>query len=121
MVINNNLPAQTTASDLLLSQANLGQSLARLSSGSQIVTPADDAAALNVNVDSEHEVFTMIGVDLTAAFYATTLAADITTRAACRNPLTDLSARHSTHRSKPRPPNPDYYDSGIPHPHRERD
>jgi flagellin len=215
MVINTNLPAQTAASDLLLSQANLGKSLARLSSGSKIVTPADDAAglvdagrlaaqikridaananvgnavsftqtqdgylkkiakafdrmgelailaqditksdadrslynaefqqltsyvnnaankdfngvslfsaaALNINVDSEHDVFTMNGVDLTAAVYATTLAADITTRAACRNPLTDLSARHSTHRSKPQPPNPDYYDSGIPHPHRERD
>src|SRR5712691_10266517 len=46
MVINNNLPAQTAASDLLLSQANLGKSLARLSSGSKIVTPADDAAGL---------------------------------------------------------------------------
>src|SRR5260370_14808364 len=46
MVINNNLPAQTAASDLLLSQANLGKSLARLSSGSKIVTPADDAGGL---------------------------------------------------------------------------
>src|SRR5258708_31642766 len=46
MVINTNLPAQTAASDLLLSQANLGKSLARLSSGSKIVTPADDAAGL---------------------------------------------------------------------------
>jgi flagellin len=46
MVINNNLPAQTAASNLSLSQANLGQSLARLSPGSKIVTPADDAAGL---------------------------------------------------------------------------
>ncbi len=46
MVINTNLPAQTAASDLLLSQANLGKSLARLSSGSKIVTPADDAGGL---------------------------------------------------------------------------
>ncbi len=82
MVINNNIPAQSAASNLLLSQANLGKSLARLGSGSKIVTPADDAAALNVNVDSEHDVFTMNGLDLTAAVYATTLAADITTRAA---------------------------------------
>ncbi len=183
MVINNNLPAQTAASDLLLSQANLGKSLARLSSGSKILTPADDAAglvdasrldaqikridaananvgnatsftqtqdgylkkiaqafdrmgelailaqdvtksdadrslynaefqqltsfvnnaaskdfngvslfsaaALNVNVDSEHDVFTMNGVDLTAAIYATTLAADITTPAGAAAALTN--------------------------------
>src|SRR5258708_15236284 len=183
MVINTNLPAQTAASDLLLSQANLGKSLARLSSGSKIVTPADDAAglvdasrldaqikridaananvgnatsftqtqagylkniaqafdrmgelailaqdvtksdadrslfnaefqqlttfvnnaaskdfngvslfstaALSVNVDSVHDVFTMNVVDLTAPVYATTLAADITTRARASAALTN--------------------------------
>ena len=49
MVINTNLQAQTASSNLLTSQAMLAKSLARLSSGSKIVNPADDAAGLAVS------------------------------------------------------------------------
>jgi flagellin len=49
MVINTNISAQTAASNLEQSQAMLAKSLARLSSGSKIVNPADDAAGLAVS------------------------------------------------------------------------
>jgi flagellin len=49
MVINTNTTAQTAASNLQQSQAMLAKSLARLSSGSKIVTPSDDAAGLAVS------------------------------------------------------------------------
>lgn len=48
MVINTNVQAQTAASNLQSSQAMLSKSLSRLSSGSKIVNPADDAAGLAV-------------------------------------------------------------------------
>jgi flagellin len=48
MVINTNTTAQTAASNLQGSQAMLAKSLARLSSGSKIVDPSDDAAGLAV-------------------------------------------------------------------------
>ncbi len=48
MVINTNIQAQAAASSLQESQNMLSKSLARLSSGSKIVTPADDAAGLAV-------------------------------------------------------------------------
>jgi len=48
MVINTNVAAQTSASNLMASQNLLGKSLARLSSGSKIVDPSDDAAGLAV-------------------------------------------------------------------------
>jgi flagellin len=48
MVINTNNQAQAAASNLQASQAMLAKSLARLSSGSKIVQPADDAAGLAV-------------------------------------------------------------------------
>ena len=48
MVINTNISAQVAASNLQTSQSNLSKSLARLSSGSKIVNPADDAAGLAV-------------------------------------------------------------------------
>lgn len=48
MVINTNIQAQTSASTLATSSAMLAKSLARLSSGSKIVSPADDAAGLAV-------------------------------------------------------------------------
>jgi len=48
MVINTNTHAQTAASNLMTSQTMLSKSLARLSSGSKIVSPADDAAGLAV-------------------------------------------------------------------------
>jgi len=48
MVINTNTHAQTASSNLQTSQTMLSKSLARLSSGSKIVSPADDAAGLAV-------------------------------------------------------------------------
>ena len=49
MVINTNIPAQATAYHLNASQVRLSRSLARLSSGSKIIEPADDAAGLAVS------------------------------------------------------------------------
>ncbi len=49
MVINTNIQAQTSARNLQESQAMLGRSLNRLSSGSRITNPADDAAGLAVS------------------------------------------------------------------------
>ncbi len=48
MVINTNIQAQAAASNLSTSTSMLSKSLARLSSGSKIVNPADDAAGLAV-------------------------------------------------------------------------
>ncbi len=48
MVINTNITALTAADNLAKSSSMLAQSLARLSSGSKIVNPADDAAGLAV-------------------------------------------------------------------------
>jgi len=50
MVINTNISSQTAASNLQMSQTNLSKSLARLSSGSKIINPADDAAGLAVGM-----------------------------------------------------------------------
>lgn len=50
MVINTNISAQTTASLLAQSEMALSQSLARLSSGSKITSPADDSAGLAVSM-----------------------------------------------------------------------
>ncbi len=49
MVINTNVEAQRTANNLNTSQTNLAKSLSRLSSGSRIVNPSDDAAGLAVS------------------------------------------------------------------------
>ncbi len=49
MVINTNTSAQQTANNLNVSSTHLSKSLARLSSGSKIVTPSDDAAGLAVS------------------------------------------------------------------------
>ena len=49
MVINTNIHAQMSANNLMRSQEMLGKSLNRLSSGSKIVRPADDAAGLAVS------------------------------------------------------------------------
>jgi flagellin len=51
MVINTNISAQTTAGLLGQSSALLSQSLARLSSGSKINSPADDSAGLAVSMN----------------------------------------------------------------------
>jgi flagellin len=48
MVINTNIQAQVSASNLATSSDMLAKSLSRLSSGSKIVNPADDAAGLAV-------------------------------------------------------------------------
>jgi flagellin len=50
MVINTNISAQSSAQLLSQSSAMLSQSLARLSSGSKIVSPADDSAGLAVSM-----------------------------------------------------------------------
>jgi flagellin len=49
MVINTNNSAQAAAANLQQNQALLARSLARLSSGSKITSPADDAAGLAVS------------------------------------------------------------------------
>ncbi len=49
MVINTNIEAQATTNNLNLSQSHLAKSLARLSSGSKIIVPSDDAAGLAVS------------------------------------------------------------------------
>ena len=56
MVINTNISAQTAASNLQQSQSALAKSLARLSSGSKIVNPSDDAAGLAVSTRLDAEV-----------------------------------------------------------------
>jgi len=48
MVINTNTSAQVSSNNLQATQAQLSKSLARLSSGSKIVAPSDDAAGLAV-------------------------------------------------------------------------
>jgi flagellin len=49
MVINTNVPAQSSARLLSESSSMLAKSLARLSSGSKIISPEDDAAGLAVS------------------------------------------------------------------------
>src|SRR5579864_4056955 len=50
MVINTNLSAQSSAQLLMQSSAQLSRSLARLSSGSKVTSPADDSAGLAVSM-----------------------------------------------------------------------
>ena len=50
MVINTNLQAQNASTLLMQSSNKLSQSLARLSSGSKITSPADDSAGLAVSM-----------------------------------------------------------------------
>lgn len=56
MVINTNTSALTSATNLEQSQAMLSKSLARLSSGSKIVSPADDAAGLAVSARMDAKI-----------------------------------------------------------------
>jgi flagellin len=56
MVINTNVEAQRTASHLMVSQNALSKSLARLSSGSKIINPSDDAAGLAVSARLESQI-----------------------------------------------------------------
>jgi flagellin len=46
MIVNHNLPAANSSDSLAVSQGRLAKSLARISAGTQIVDPADDAAGL---------------------------------------------------------------------------
>ena len=50
MVINTNLSAQSSATLLVQSSTQLSKSLARLSSGSKVTSPADDSAGLAVSM-----------------------------------------------------------------------
>jgi len=50
MVINTNIAAENSAALLSASSNNLAKSLQRLSSGSKIITPSDDAAGLAVSM-----------------------------------------------------------------------
>jgi flagellin len=56
MVINTNTHAIAAANNLSTSESLLGKSLARLSSGSKIVNPADDAAGLAVSMRLDAQV-----------------------------------------------------------------
>ena len=56
MVINTNTHAQAAATNLQTSSDMLAKSLARLSSGSKIVNPADDAAGLAVSMRLDAQV-----------------------------------------------------------------
>ena len=56
MVINTNTHAMAAASNLQSSETMLSKSLARLSSGSKIVNPADDAAGLAVSMRLDAQV-----------------------------------------------------------------
>src|SRR6185436_6342111 len=56
MVINTNTTAMASASNLSTSESMLSKSLARLSSGSKIVNPADDAAGMAVAMRLDAQV-----------------------------------------------------------------
>src|SRR5215213_8315840 len=56
MVINTNISAQSSARLLSQSSAMLAKSLARLSSGSKIVSPEDDAAGLAVSMRFDAQI-----------------------------------------------------------------
>src|ERR1700691_3580712 len=55
MIINTNIAAQTSATNLANSTSMLNKSLARLSSGSKITSASDDAAGLaeSINLSSD--------------------------------------------------------------------
>jgi flagellin len=56
MVINTNISAQNSAQLLAESSSNLSKSLARLSSGSRLVSPEDDAAGLAVSLKFDAQI-----------------------------------------------------------------
>jgi flagellin len=56
MVINSNIQAQQTANNLNVSSNNLAKSLSRLSSGTKIIAPSDDAAGLAVSSRLESQL-----------------------------------------------------------------
>jgi len=67
MVINTNVTAQTTARYLDQSNALLNKSLARLSSGSKIVSPEDDAGGLAVSMRFDAQINRLGAVQDTVA------------------------------------------------------
>lgn len=56
MVINTNLSAQSSANLLMQSSTQLSKSLARLSSGSKVTSPADDSAGLAVSMNLQAQM-----------------------------------------------------------------
>src|ERR1700739_4550180 len=56
MIINTTLKAQNASALLMQSSTELSKSLARLSSGSKITSPADDSAGLAVSMNLEAQV-----------------------------------------------------------------
>ena len=56
MVINTNIAAQSSAQQLAASSTQLAKSLARLSSGSKITSPEDDAAGLAVSLRFDAQI-----------------------------------------------------------------
>jgi len=56
MVINTNLAAESSANLLMQSSTALSKSLARLSSGSKVTSPADDSAGLAVSMNIEAQM-----------------------------------------------------------------
>src|ERR1035438_8515560 len=56
MVINTNLQAQINADNLETTQARLAKSLGRLSSGSKLTAPSDDAGGLAVSTRLDPQV-----------------------------------------------------------------
>src|ERR1043165_10300417 len=56
MVINTNVSAQSSSRLLSESSSTLSKSLARLSSGSKIVSPEDDAAGLAVSMRFDAQI-----------------------------------------------------------------
>ena len=56
MVLNTNIQALKTSTFLSVNSANLAKSLSRLSSGSKIVTPSDDAAGLAVSTRLDSQI-----------------------------------------------------------------
>ena len=63
MVINTNISAQSSARLLADSSDKLSKSLARLSSGSKIVSPEDDAAGMAVSMRFDAQVNRVIAAN----------------------------------------------------------
>lgn len=61
MIVNTNLAAGASSDSLEVSQARLAKSLARISSGSRIVQPGDDAAGLAVGTRLDAELHRVQG------------------------------------------------------------
>ena len=56
MVINTNLQAQINADNLQTTQARLAKSLGRLSSGSKLTAPSDDAGGMGVSTRMDAKI-----------------------------------------------------------------